>query len=247
MTPMARFHSTPKRGFTLIEPLVVIAIIAVLIGLLLPAVQKIREAAARAQCQNNLKQLGLAIHSYHDVNNSVPQVDGFTLGWGLWPRVLPYIEQDALYQKINFKNNVTCNDMAIVRQAMIKTLHCPSDPDSSQLYNTRSMPVGNACPGGASTPDGVSGLWIGAATDYVGSYGDGFNNIPDPAMDPYGGDGAWARYGCGGCASNSSGTPTTNCPQPGMGYGGGRFHRGFFNYLGDTTPVSFGSVADGLS
>src|SRR5438874_4362548 len=93
------------KGFTLIELLVVIAIIAILIALLVPAVQKVREAAARAQCQNNLKQLALAVHSYHDVNNGVPQVDGFTLGWGLWPRVLPYIEQDALYQKINFKNN----------------------------------------------------------------------------------------------------------------------------------------------
>jgi hypothetical protein len=78
----------------------------------------------------------------------------------------------------------------------------------------------------------------------VGSYGDGFNNIP---TEPYGGDGAWQRYGCGGCASNNTGTPTTACPLPGIGYGGGRNHRGMFNYLGDTPPLRFGDVSDGTS
>src|SRR6516165_3706706 len=110
-------QGTQHQGFTLIELLVVIAIIGVLLGLLVPAVQKVRESAARLQCQNNLKQMGLALHNYHDAQQSLPPgyaavasySDGATdttPGWGWAVFVLPYLEQDNLYRQIDFRQPI---------------------------------------------------------------------------------------------------------------------------------------------
>jgi prepilin-type N-terminal cleavage/methylation domain-containing protein len=133
-----------RSAFTLIELLVVIAIIAILIGLLLPAVQKVREASARMQCQNHLKQIGLAYHNYAGSNSdsfapSMISDQTKTVGWGLF--LLPYIEQDNLYKQYNlnapffYVNEAAGINNQAVANTPVKIFLCPSAPTRSGPYS----------------------------------------------------------------------------------------------------------------
>lgn len=128
-----------RRGFTLIELLVVIAIIGVLIALLLPAVQSAREAARRSQCLNNLKQIGLAIHNYHDSNNAFPWCGLSVIGpaattttqWSPHTRFLPYVEQGSLFAAMNFSFIWSAPQNSTVTATNVGIFNCPSDSRST--------------------------------------------------------------------------------------------------------------------
>jgi prepilin-type N-terminal cleavage/methylation domain-containing protein/prepilin-type processing-associated H-X9-DG protein len=190
-----------RRGFTLIELLVVIAIIAILMGLLLPAVQKIRETAARMYCANNLKQIGVGLHNYHDANNWFPPgyVDGNAdpnstpdndvgPGWGWAAFLLPYVEQGNVYNQINFNVPVGTGVNAQVSQLPLTIYQCPADPYQQALpvYDSNfTNPIAVVAHGNYVGCNGWEECFNGA----------GGNPQPGPGADGLGG--AYGRAGAG--------------------------------------------------
>jgi prepilin-type N-terminal cleavage/methylation domain-containing protein len=187
------------RGFTLLELLIVIAIIGVLVSLLLPAVQSAREAARRTSCRNNVKQMGLALHNYHDAFRMFPpgivsvlsnpswqipagncngEAPDLGPGWSFFARILPYLEQDNLYRSIQFGSPITDPTNDAARRTLVNTYLCPSDggPEIVNVCDCGNPPIA------ANTPSVIAD---GARCSYVGCLGGGSASNPDPLCGCY--------------------------------------------------------------
>ncbi len=190
-------RSLRRAGFTLIELLVVIAIIAILIALLLPAVQQAREAARRSQCKNNLKQIGLALHNYHDSHNVFPP-GGINCGSGcnqlsLHVFMLPFLDQAPLYNQVNFSTPLYGSFDTILGNARIPVYYCPSSGKLNQNGSTTLLTMHYY---GILGPKGVNAL-TGATYPCTGGTQ---CNIAPATLTAYGG---FADSGAFGKGKNS--------------------------------------------
>jgi prepilin-type N-terminal cleavage/methylation domain-containing protein/prepilin-type processing-associated H-X9-DG protein len=221
---MKHYQDGASRGFTLVELLVVIAIIGLLIGLLLPAVQSARESGRRTQCENNLRQIGIALHAFHDTFEHLPYAVGDCCGdipttrGHLWTTaILPYLEYNSLYKQIDPKKYAQSWPLAVVT-TVISTYICPSDPQGAHpVFRDRFA---------RDNPPVALGLW------YPGSMGPTHDDDCEFCPDPNPSRKNWCcqgfNWGTGG----------------GAGYPEGS-HVGMFGRF--RNAVSFKQVTDGLS
>jgi len=251
-------HPATRRGFTLIELLVVIAIIAVLIGLLLPAVQAAREAARRAQCVNNLKQMGLAMHNYHDRFNSFAPASisvPANVGWGAWSAqniswrilIVPSLEQGPLYNAVNFNLiNGGGDAIATAWYTQLNVYACPSDGSPRYVQNANNAPVGVGSFPMFGPPTPLNGgVGTVPVSNYSLSHGDNYSMVPLGRTNPWetpspppagvttriGWHGFWGTVGVIAAPAGDT--------EGGM--------RGFADYRTMTAPPSIAAVTDGTS
>jgi len=222
---MNRYFRPIRHAFTLIELLVVIAIIAILIALLVPAVQKVREAAARTQCINNMRQIGIAVHSFEGVFKHYPY-PAYPVGatgdsWSIHARLLPYIEQDGLYKNIVFSSTYAAQPL--ITQQRIPIYVCPSD------HNDRPRPDGALTHYPLSYGANM-GTWM-VFNPATGQAGDGafavnLKTRPASFTDGMSNTIAFAEVKCytpylrDGGAPNAAGTPVPVDAATVVGYGG---------------------------
>jgi prepilin-type N-terminal cleavage/methylation domain-containing protein/prepilin-type processing-associated H-X9-DG protein len=256
---MRQLSGSHRKGFTLIELLVVIAIIAVLIALLLPAVQAAREAARRAQCTNNLKQLGLAVNNYHTAVNAIPGsamflgATGETWGWNAnWTVfLLPYIEQNPLYNAYNFAQGPDMVMNSTVSYNLLNVLLCPSD-NQKQRNNPPWAPINYVGNYGGPSP---IRMWSGTIVAFYSC--STTNATPANGWGPgtcwWGADSNLGFFGFEGVTDGSSNTSlfsekllgiTTNGPWPYAGSGTDA-KRGI--YLIGTMPGTYNQMNTSLA